>query len=210
MASWDRLWRYNLKVCFSGLFTCTQQGLIWGGPTPRSVTILTVCLCVLSCFLFILPLLISPCPHFWTEFMASWDRLWRYNLKACFSGLFTRTQQGLIRGGPTPRSVTILTLSLKYLREPRKRYRLPYVVCSYSSGYYQEDFASHLFLYKNIFVALSLTGVVFIRGLSEDTTEDGLFNYLKNTRRLGGGPVEELKITGNSARVKFESAKGIK
>ena len=66
------------------------------------------------------------------------------------------------------------------------------------------------FLYKNIFVALSLTGVVFIRGLSEDTTEDGLFNYLKNTRRLGGGPVEELKISGNSARVKFESAKGIK
>ena len=51
-------------------------------------------------------------------------------------------------------------------------------------------------------------GVVFIRGLSKDTTEDGLCNYLENTRRSGGGPVEELKITGNSARVKFESAEG--
>ena len=130
--------------------------------------------------------------------------------KSLFLGVIYVYTTRIYTGGPTPRSVTILTLSLKYLREPRKRYRLPYVVCSYSSGYYQEDFASHLFLYKNIFVALSLTGVVFIRGLSEDTTEDGLFNYLKNTRRLGGGPVEELKITGNSARVKFESAKGIK
>ena len=50
--------------------------------------------------------------------------------------------------------------------------------------------------------------VVFFRGLSEDTTEDGLCNYLENTRRSGGGPVEELKITGNSAWVKFESAEG--
>ena len=66
------------------------------------------------------------------------------------------------------------------------------------------------FFYKNIFVALSLIGVVFIRGLSEDTTEDGLCNYLENTMRLGDRPVEELKITGNSARVKFESANGIK
>ena len=51
-------------------------------------------------------------------------------------------------------------------------------------------------------------GVVFIRGLSEDTTKDDLCNYLENTRRSGGGPVEELKITGNSAQVKFESAEG--
>ena len=66
------------------------------------------------------------------------------------------------------------------------------------------------FLCKNLFGALSLIGVVFIRGLSEDTTEDGLCNYLENTMRLGDRLVEELKITGNSARVKFESAKGIK
>ena len=50
--------------------------------------------------------------------------------------------------------------------------------------------------------------VVFIRGLSEDTTEDSLCNYLESTRRSGGGPVEELKITENSARVKFESTEG--
>ena len=52
------------------------------------------------------------------------------------------------------------------------------------------------------------SSVVFIRGLSKNTTEDGLWNYLENTRRSGGGPVEELKITGNSARVKFESSEG--
>ena len=52
------------------------------------------------------------------------------------------------------------------------------------------------------------SSVVLIRGLSEDTTEDDLLNYLENTRRSGGGPVEEVKITGNTARVKFESAEG--
>ena len=54
----------------------------------------------------------------------------------------------------------------------------------------------------------SQAGVVVIRGLSKDTTDDGLCNYLENTRRSGGGPVEELKITGNLARVKFETAEG--
>ena len=52
------------------------------------------------------------------------------------------------------------------------------------------------------------SSVVFIRGLSKNTTEDGLRNYFENRRRSGGGPVEELKITGNSARVKFESSEG--
>ena len=52
------------------------------------------------------------------------------------------------------------------------------------------------------------SSVVFIRGLSEDTTEVDLFCYLENTRRSGGGPVEELKITGDTARVNFESAEG--
>ena len=52
------------------------------------------------------------------------------------------------------------------------------------------------------------SSVVFIRGLSKNTTEDGLRNYLENRARSGGGPVEELKITGNSARVKFESSEG--
>ena len=40
--------------------------------------------CLFVCFLFILPLLISPCPHFWSEFMASRDRLWRDYLKSLF------------------------------------------------------------------------------------------------------------------------------
>jgi len=52
------------------------------------------------------------------------------------------------------------------------------------------------------------SSVVFIRGFSEDTTKDDLWNYLENTRRSGGGPVEEVKITGDTARVKFESAEG--
>ena len=60
-----------------------------------------VCLFVLSCFLFILPLLISPCSHFWSEFMASRDRLWRDYLKS----LFLRGIQ------VSPRSVTILTFN---------------------------------------------------------------------------------------------------
>ena len=50
--------------------------------------------------------------------------------------------------------------------------------------------------------------VVFIRGLSEATTEDDLWNYLENKRRSGGGQVEEVKITGDTARVKFQSADG--
>lgn len=50
--------------------------------------------------------------------------------------------------------------------------------------------------------------VVFIRGLSKDTTEDTLLNYFENTRRSGGGPVEEVKISENTAQVKFESSEG--
>ncbi|KAL9972369.1 hypothetical protein ACROYT_G018654 [Oculina patagonica] len=50
------------------------------------------------------------------------------------------------------------------------------------------------------------TCVVIIRGLSENTTEDGLLNYFENTRRSGGGYVEEVNIKGDSARIKFESA----
>ena len=50
--------------------------------------------------------------------------------------------------------------------------------------------------------------MVIIRGLSKDTTKDALLNYFENTRRSGGGQVEEVKISGNSARVKFESSEG--
>ena len=50
--------------------------------------------------------------------------------------------------------------------------------------------------------------VVIIRGLSEDTTKDALENYLENTRRSGGGAVEEVRITDNWAWVKFTAAEG--
>ena len=50
--------------------------------------------------------------------------------------------------------------------------------------------------------------VVFIRGLPKDTTEDALLNYFENTRRSGGGPVEKVKISENTAQVKFESSEG--
>ena len=109
-----------------------------------------VCLYVLSCFLFILPLLISPCPHFWSEFMASRDRLWRDYLKS----LFLRGIQ------VSPRSVTILTFNFFKIPETT----LKKVPCTASRilfvhtrrDNYQDDFASPLFLYKNIFVAFSL------------------------------------------------------
>ena len=49
---------------------------------------------------------------------------------------------------------------------------------------------------------------VIIRGLSQNTTEDALLNYFENTRRSGGGPVEEVNMKGDWARIKFESAEG--
>ncbi len=52
------------------------------------------------------------------------------------------------------------------------------------------------------------TCVVIIRGLSQNTTEDGLLNYFENTRRSGGGNVEEVNINGGWASIKFESAEG--
>jgi len=49
---------------------------------------------------------------------------------------------------------------------------------------------------------------VIIRGFSQNTTEDALQNYFENTRRSGGGDVEEVNIKGDWARIKFESAEG--
>ena len=54
----------------------------------------------------------------------------------------------------------------------------------------------------------SQTCVVIIRGLSQNTTEDALVNYFENTKRSGGGDVEEVNIKGDWARIKFESAEG--
>jgi len=49
---------------------------------------------------------------------------------------------------------------------------------------------------------------VIIRGFSQNTTKDDLQNYFENTRRSGGGDVEEVNIKGDWARIKFESAEG--
>ena len=49
---------------------------------------------------------------------------------------------------------------------------------------------------------------VIIHGLSQNTTKDALQNYFENTRRSGGGDVEEVIIEGDWAHIKFESAEG--
>ena len=50
---------------------------------------------------------------------------------------------------------------------------------------------------------------MIVRGISKNTTEDALLNYFENTRRSDGGQVEEVKVTENTARVKFQSSEGI-
>ena len=52
------------------------------------------------------------------------------------------------------------------------------------------------------------TRVVFVQGLPQNATEDTVLNYFENSRRSGGGAVEEVKIRGNVARVLFESSEG--
>ena len=50
---------------------------------------------------------------------------------------------------------------------------------------------------------------MIVCGISTNTTEDALFHYFENTRRSDGGQVEEVKITENTAWVKFASSEGI-
>lgn len=64
------------------------------------------------------------------------------------------------------------------------------------------------FLFTATHISLQ-SSVVIVRGISTNTTEDSLLNYFENTRRSDGGQVEEVKITENTARVKFESSEGI-
>ena len=52
------------------------------------------------------------------------------------------------------------------------------------------------------------TRVVFVQGLPQNATEDTVLNYFENSRRSGGGAVEEVKIKGNVVRVQFESSEG--
>lgn len=65
-----------------------------------------------------------------------------------------------------------------------------------------------LLLFTETHISLQ-SSVVIVRGISTNTTEDALLNYFENTRRSDGGQVEEVKITENTARVKFESSEGI-
>ena len=80
-----------------------------------------------------------------------------------------------------------------------------HVVETIGSDDYYFTFLVQFFFFNRF---LFQSSVVFIRGLSKNTTEDSLRNYLENARRSGGGPVKELEMTGNSARVKFESSEG--
>ena len=52
------------------------------------------------------------------------------------------------------------------------------------------------------------TRVIIVRGLPQNITDDTVLNYFENTRRSGGGAVEEVKIEGSVARVEFESSEG--
>ena len=51
------------------------------------------------------------------------------------------------------------------------------------------------------------TCVAFIRGVSQNTTEDALLSYFENTKGSGGGNVEEIDTKGDWACIKFESTK---
>ena len=66
----------------------------------------------------------------------------------------------------------------------------------------------HVGLWSHLFLVLFQTCIVIVRGLPQDSTEDTVLNYFENSKRSKGGAVEEVKIEGNVARVKFESSEG--
>ena len=47
-----------------------------------------------------------------------------------------------------------------------------------------------------------------IKGLSPKTTKDSVANYFENSRRSGGGDVEEVIISDTTAHVTFASSEG--
>ena len=69
-------------------------------------------------------------------------------------------------------------------------------------------FLKKVFVLSHISLVLLQTRVVFVQGLPQNATEDTVLNYFENSRRSGGGAVEEVKIKGNVARVRFESSEG--
>ena len=70
------------------------------------------------------------------------------------------------------------------------------------------DFLKNVFVLSHVSLARLQTRVVFVQGLPQNATEDTVLNYFENSRRSGGGAVEEVKIKGNVARVLFESSEG--
>ena len=70
------------------------------------------------------------------------------------------------------------------------------------------DFLKKVFVLSHESLARLQTRVVFVQGLPQNATEDTVLNYFENSRRSGGGAVEEVKIKGNVARVLFESSEG--
>ena len=83
---------------------------------------------------------------------------------------------------------------------------------SYSSFYLCTEILFHflkkVFVLSHVSLVLLQTRVVFVQGLPQNATEDTVLNYFENSRRSGGGAVEEVKIKGNVARVRFESSEG--
>ena len=69
-------------------------------------------------------------------------------------------------------------------------------------------FLKKVFVLSHVSLVLLQTRVVFVQGLPQNATEDTVLNYFENSRRSGGGAVEEVKIKGNVARVRFESSEG--
>ena len=69
-------------------------------------------------------------------------------------------------------------------------------------------FLKKVFVLSHVSLVLLQTRVVFVQGLPQNATEDTVLNYFENSRRSGGGVVEEVKIKGNVARVLFESSEG--
>ena len=81
----------------------------------------------------------------------------------------------------------------------------PYV-CPYGEILF--DFLKKIFGMSHVSLVILQSRVVFVQGLPQNATEDTVLNYFENSRRSGGGVVEEVKIKGNEARVLFESSEG--
>ena len=59
-------------------------------------------------------------------------------------------------------------------------------------------------------LVLSFKGCkIKVGGLSPKTTKDAVENYFENSRRSGGGDVQEVVISGTTAYVTFADSEGM-